>query len=75
VLLSGSGTDETSRAVDLDRPRAQHKAGATTCPCPACCKSSSTLPQLFLNAGLAPERIAEGSEPTRFMLAILARKH
>lgn len=44
---------------------ARGKAGATHLPLPS-------LPHAFLNAGLAPERLAEGGKPIPVMLAILA---
>ena len=43
------------------------KAGATHLPLPS-------LIQAFLNAGLTPERLAEGGEPTPATLAIRARR-
>ncbi len=43
------------------------KVGATHLPLPA-------LIQAFLDAGLAPERLAEGGQPTPAMLAVRARK-
>ncbi|WP_300612338.1 class I SAM-dependent methyltransferase [Trebonia sp.] len=44
------------------------KVGATHLPLPA-------LMHAFLDAGLAPERLAEGGQPTPAMLAVRARKH
>jgi SAM-dependent methyltransferase len=44
------------------------KVGATHLPLPS-------LIHAFLDAGLTPERLAEGGEPTPVMLAIRARKH
>jgi SAM-dependent methyltransferase len=44
------------------------KVGATHLPLPS-------LMHAFLDAGLTPERLAEGGEPTPVTLAIRARKH
>jgi ubiquinone/menaquinone biosynthesis C-methylase UbiE len=44
------------------------KVGATHLPLPS-------LIHAFLDAGLTPERLSEGGEPTPVMLAIKARKH